>query len=230
MRFFSYNKEQAKEFVNTLITKNYTATFELLNVENQHVELYPFKQSQPRFIAFTSNTELTRLCVDNIEESLQIARNAGLMAMTAIRHSYHEQDTVFEKIRKSYGKEGSVLYYFNEENKVIGLVKKKSIWYILVRAIREKMKGLARRAQDRRDDAAYMSKFKQKVRRTIHEKQVWLGFSEEKKAKWTELALKMADWLSDTIHKGKLDSTTVATKFPVVWRRFLDETCETDRI
>jgi hypothetical protein len=93
------------------------------------------------------------------------------------------------------------------------------------------MKGLARRAQDRRDhDTAYMSKFKQKVRRTIHEKQVWLGSSEEKKTKWTELALKMADWLSDAIHKGKLDSTAVVTKFPVVWRRFLDETCETDCI
>jgi len=49
-------------------------------------------------------------------------------------------DEHFLIVRNLYNTEGRVLYFLNENNQVIGLLKKKSIWYIILRAIREKVK------------------------------------------------------------------------------------------
>ena len=43
-----------------------------------------------------------------------------------------------ESIRRDYGTEGEVMYFVNGEGHVIGLLKKKTAWYVLARAIREK--------------------------------------------------------------------------------------------
>ena len=43
-----------------------------------------------------------------------------------------------EQIRRDYGYEGEVLYFLDDQNNVIGLIKKKTAWYILCRALREK--------------------------------------------------------------------------------------------
>jgi len=44
-------------------------------------------------------------------------------------------------IRRLRGTEGRVVYFLNGENHVIGLLKKKSTWYIILRALREKSKS-----------------------------------------------------------------------------------------
>ena len=42
------------------------------------------------------------------------------------------------QVRKEYGFEGEVMYFVDKKDHVIGLLKKKTAWYILARAIREK--------------------------------------------------------------------------------------------
>lgn len=51
-------------FLEEMHAKHYTATFEYLDVEHQHVELFDFSQSTFRFIAFTSTSDLTLVCCD----------------------------------------------------------------------------------------------------------------------------------------------------------------------
>ncbi len=46
----------------------------------------------------------------------------------------------FDYIRRLKNSEGRVVYFLDNNNNVIGLLKKKSCWYIIVRAIREKCK------------------------------------------------------------------------------------------
>ena len=45
------------------------------------------------------------------------------------------------KVRKGYGYEGEVIYFIDEYGNVIGILKKKTVWYIILRAIREKLRN-----------------------------------------------------------------------------------------
>ena len=49
-------------------------------------------------------------------------------------------DERMKQIRQGYGYEGEVLYFLDCDDSVIGLLKKKTIWYILCRATREKLR------------------------------------------------------------------------------------------
>jgi hypothetical protein len=49
----------------------------------------------------------------------------------------NEYEAKMATIRRGYGYEGCVLYFLDDRNHVVGLVKKKTIWYILCRAIRD---------------------------------------------------------------------------------------------
>ena len=50
-------------------------------------------------------------------------------------------DERMKTIRQGYCYEGEVLYFLDSESTVIGLLKKKTIWYIVCRAIREKLRA-----------------------------------------------------------------------------------------
>ena len=50
-------------------------------------------------------------------------------------------DERMKAIRQGYCYEGEVLYFLDSESTVIGLLKKKTIWYIVCRAIREKLRA-----------------------------------------------------------------------------------------
>lgn len=49
---------------------------------------------------------------------MQIAQQAGFETMKISVHDAKDQDTLFRSIRKTYGTEGSVVYYVNAENAV----------------------------------------------------------------------------------------------------------------
>lgn len=61
---------------------------------------------------------------------------------------------MFEKqARKDHGHEGYVLYFLDSDENVIGLLKKKSVWYIIVRALREKLRFfISKRSNQTVDD------------------------------------------------------------------------------
>ena len=53
-----------------------------------------------------------------------------------------EADAVEERmvrVREGRDYEGEVLYFMDRDNNTVGLLKKKTTWYIMLRAIREKV-------------------------------------------------------------------------------------------
>ena len=51
-----------------------------------------------------------------------------------------ELDIRMKQIRQGYQHEGDVLYLLDNNGFVLGLLKKKTVWYIMCRAIREKLR------------------------------------------------------------------------------------------
>ena len=59
-----------------------------------------------------------------------------------IKQFIHLTSILPEQVRRGihgYREEGEVLYYLNENEETIGLVKIKTMWYIMLRALRQKV-------------------------------------------------------------------------------------------
>lgn len=83
------------------------------------------------------------------------------------------------QIRREAGYEGKVLYFLDSDENVIGLIKKKTAWYIILRAIREKACYFTSKKV-----RLSKSEMDEKVIRRISELQGWLGFSDVYRRKW----------------------------------------------
>jgi hypothetical protein len=222
-RVMNNNDTNMQKFMDYMEEKDVCACFEFLNVDYQHVEVFDFEKSKYRFITFTSNKNLQQLCTDSFEDSVKIARDAGFETIVVTKYPANQQNQIYDDIRSEYGKEGSVLYYFNDADKCIGMMKKKSVWYVVVRAIREKIRGIAPRIAEGGVDQERMAKLRKRLRQTIRQKQEWLGFDDEAKQKWINLAEAFSEWIHDCITNKKLDTHRVHTQFPAVWSQFLKE-------
>jgi len=236
-----------QQFMDYMHKNALNATFEFLNVQNQHVEMFDFEESKFKFIAFTSLEQLDKLCADEIEKSVQMARDTGFETITVSKYNVESSPEMFEQIfntiRGRYGKEGSVLYYIDKEGKVIGLVKKKTVWYIMVRSIREKMKSMIKRLvaiQRERGPSEqkeiivkdYLKRFREQLNRTIKQKQDWLKFNDQVLEQWSLLAHTCADWLrNDYMNRSNEFSIEKLDRmFPLVWNQFLRENQLSDKI
>jgi len=232
-----------RSFMDYMNEHHLSATFEFLQLDNQHVELFDFDENKFRFIAFTSLKNLETLCADDIEQSVKVARDTGFETISVQKYPASDQDKLFEKIRSGYGKEGSVVYYVNAQHQVVGLVKKKTMWYVLVRSIREKMKNMCHRwiklvqsqetTEQQKTD--FITRFNKRIHETIKQKQDWLGFNDEVRQAWNTLALSCAVWIREEFMKDaattpEFSLRPVERMFPVVWYQFLKETNQSDKI
>jgi len=77
------------------------------------------------------------------------------------------------------GYEGKVLYFMDSDENIFGLIKKKTAWYIILRALREKACSFS--SQKASFSKAEMEK---KVTKRLCEIQVWLGFSDAYRTTW----------------------------------------------
>ena len=77
------------------------------------------------------------------------------------------------KVRKEYGSEGEVMYFMDGKKNVIGLLKKKTAWYILARAIREKASAAV--LAFAKDKSLPASKRASKCEVRLKQIQTWLG-------------------------------------------------------
>lgn len=231
-----FSPEKKNEFINYMLKENFTATFEFLQVEHQHIELFDFPASKFRFIAFTFNDRLRELSYD-LEKGSKAASAAGWETTIVVKHSFEEQDSLFNDIRfNTYGKEGSVLYYVNGEDRVIGMMKKKTIWYILVRAIREKLKALVSSVGSRLKKGVPIEKdkilaqFDEKLKATMEQKQSWLKLPDDTTQAWLSLASSFLAWNFPKALAADFDVQNLINTFPAVWNQFLQETNATDKI
>jgi hypothetical protein len=76
--------------------------------------------------------------------------------------------------------EGKVLYFLDSNENVFGVLKKKTAWYIILRALREKACSFC---SPKNSHSA--EDIKKKVTKRIAEIQDWLGYSDEYRKAWT---------------------------------------------
>ncbi|XP_064640559.1 uncharacterized protein LOC135495658 [Lineus longissimus] len=230
----SMPEEEKNRLLDFLCLTKFTATFEILSPNSQHVEDLSFlERSELRFITWTSTdvdpSSKSKLCCMSPHVAIEIAKALGLHTVQYEVLPISVVDDRMKQVRLGYGYEGEVLYFLDSDNAVIGLLKKKTIWYILCRAIREKAKVAA--TQWVKSSSTYsVSKTLHKVDKRIDDIQKWLGLDAEAVRAWKALAEKYIRWLIHELEAGGLSSCEVMDMFPQTWKRFLSERNQSDEI
>ena len=160
-------------YLNMMADTGLTACFEIERPDSMHVEMFDFELPRLAFLAFTSNDigtadgekETTRTTNDergNQKEKIVtlpsvgqclppaygylLASTFGLTPVPYQIHSTLEVERIIREVRGRHGDEGDVLYFVAEDGETIGLVKTKTVWYTVARAIREKMRTMVSKA------------------------------------------------------------------------------------
>ncbi len=103
-----------------------------------------FERPLLKFITFTLNkieSNHTSLCSMPPQLAIRIGTLFGLSCVKQEPVAFEHIDDYLAKVRKDHGYEGVVLYFLDADLNVFGLLKKKTVWYIVLRAIREKLRG-----------------------------------------------------------------------------------------
>lgn len=215
-----------------LIASRLTAVFEILAPNHQHVEdLSYLSKPEVHFITWTS-TELEpnpdqMLCTVPPHLGIELARSFGLKTVNYETLPIVEIDGRMKMIRQGYGYEGEVLYFLDTGNNVMGLLKKKTIWYIICRAIREKTRHAA---IGKTKGTFSLSKSENQMHKRLKDIQSWLGLNDEARTQWTELGLAFVKWTIAKLENKEIGIDAISDLFPVHWKQFLEESGLTDRI
>ncbi|CAG7728232.1 unnamed protein product [Allacma fusca] len=219
--FFSHSvelmgPEKFQELKEYLTRTRYTMICELLQPENQHVvNLSHLEQPELQFICWAEqfqNNECSSLCAMPPDEAIEIARSYNLQTVEYQVIPPEEAELEMAKIRSESGYEGKVLYFLDGHKNVIGLIKKKTSWYIILRAIREKAAHFTSSK-----NAKSVGETQKQVTKRIKDIQGWVGFSDEYRQKWNELGQGFIKWVQSKKSAGDLRA-----KFPPLWQQFLD--------
>ncbi|CAL8101714.1 unnamed protein product [Orchesella dallaii] len=189
------SEDSKSAFISFIQQKRFTCVCEMVQPEYQHVvNLSHLKHPELRFICWTTPDlegdfcSRDTLCAMPIDEAIEQARNFGLSTVIydTILCDGGEEDTKIKieeymnKVRRDYGHEGKVIYFLDGENYTIGLIKKKTAWYILLRALREKVAAFSRP-----HESSSLNERSNKIAKRIKEIQTWLEFSNEFAEGWT---------------------------------------------
>ena len=169
---------------------------------------------------FKDCDSLDTFCALRPDASLHFAEYLGLKTVefTTIKADLAEERML--KVRQTYGSEGEVFYFLDSNGNVIGLLKKKTAWYVLLRAIREKIRStLAAWAKNPSESVSVRA---QKCQKRLEEIQKWLGFSDSYLLQWVKLSNGFFMWLKESQIKS------MHGDFPQIWKKYLLHTNQSD--
>merc|ERR1712013_556089 len=137
-----------------------------------------------------------------------------------------------EKVRAGYGYEGEVLYFLDKEDKTVGLVKKKTAWYVLCL----RLKSSPGEWETRTRKEGGMSKQKEnlhleKLERRINEIRTWLDLSKTTTRHWCLLGKTFFKWTLEQLKQNpeKLEELCARGGFPQQWQSFLAQADISDK-
>lgn len=257
---------RAEALLRFLDAHRVTANFEVVLRSNQHVVPYDVPAGavgQLHFLCFTTNRypeegeemdgpgARAALCVDPVQ-GLRVAAALGLEPCDhrVLRVSAAGDDADATavtarheaEVRGMHGTEGRVLY-FVRNGQCVGLMKKKAVWYIVVRAIREKCRRMgnqfakeaAGRGRRGRGKAAPVAEsewpdlaqraFVSARDRTwtrLREIQSWLDLEEAEVQEWGAKAERYLSRVSDALVSGEVTQAQLEHAYVDVWRRLGD--------
>lgn len=233
----SLTPENASILLSFMHHTQVTGVFEVLQPHYQHVvDLSHLKASQMNFICFTlpygieSKKNQDSLCALSPDKSLDFARSLGMITIDYETIEADQGEARMDLVRQGYGSEGEVFYYVDNKGHVIGLLKKKTAWYILCRAIREKASHAVLDYIKERNGKFQESDRINKLKSRIKQIQTWLGFDDEYRTVWEDLGSQFMKWLIARAAKNEVQPDKVRGFFPGLWNQFLVETNSSDRV
>uniref|UniRef100_M4BFV5 Uncharacterized protein n=1 Tax=Hyaloperonospora arabidopsidis (strain Emoy2) TaxID=559515 RepID=M4BFV5_HYAAE len=230
-----------------------TASFEVLCPSHQHVQLPKnLLEDTPVFYGLSLMTlnlaEGAEICVNPV----LLYEFVGALGIQTVCYTIEKFDAGafdirLERSKRAYSIEGSVYLFLDDKAAVIGMEKHKSIWYVCLRAIREKAKALCRAVklavssscQEKKLEAA-----KESTQKRLQAISKYMRISDDISNRYKNLGTLFLEYLfrkelvcDPTDHedqsieaKRKQVARDVADLFPIVWKRFLDHTGLNDEI
>jgi len=199
-----------------------TAVLEILQPTYQHVvDLSYLEKGELNFIAWTlpydddDNGKADSYCAMNPQVALDFATHLRMKSVSYEVIETARAEERMEKVRRDAGYEGEVLYFLDARDNVIGLLKKKTAWYVVLRAIREKACAALADYKKSKADYSHASK-KKKLATRLEQIQTWIGFPDDYLKSWTELGGRFLAYVTEEYGDDKLRGA-----FPVVWNKFL---------
>ena len=207
-------KDQINILASLLHYTKVTAVCEVLQPCYQHIVYIDGDFNKIIFLAFSSTF--------NNDNSLaafppHIACNVmELLDITPANYKIieKEKEKEIEKIRSKEDSEGMVLYYLNKNNETIGLLKLKTCWYILLRALREKLSYYFGNK-----NKIVQINIKNKIEERYNEIQKWLLLSNQQLEDWKNVAIQFTDWM--ILQKKYKQAEDIKSKFPIYWKEFI---------
>ena len=225
-----------------------TAVFEVLNPNTQHVEdLSHLKQTELRFISWTSSYEDRKqnsysYCAVNPQVGIDLARAIGFKTVQYDIIKPNSLDERMNQIRHDYGYEGEVLYFVDSNDNVIGLLKKKTAWYVVARAIREQVANAlndwTKNGASKYDHSAREERMVKRLKAI----KTWLDLSDNCFNAWEKIGKGFLAWviqlaegkdkaLRDEKDKEQLKGDIeLRSKFPQHWKAYLEHSEQSDDI
>ncbi|KAJ3102388.1 hypothetical protein HDU97_000595 [Phlyctochytrium planicorne] len=155
-REFHKKEVKLEKFLDTVWSRHLTACFELLDPEDAHIEDLSYLTAPElhlyALVSFERGTSSGSYICESPEDTFKLVEGLGLLTVKNSASELKAPSTrkelgadpvlsqIVEEIRRDYGNEGRVLYFLDSNGNVIGMLKKKTVWYIAIRAIREKLK------------------------------------------------------------------------------------------
>jgi len=209
-------------FLSFLCLTKLTVVFEILQPNYQHVEdLSYLSEALLKFITFTESRideHPHSLCYFPPHLAIELGKVFELSVLDFEVVDYDSIGEYLHKIREDYGHEGVVIYFLDEKENVIGMLKKKTTWYIVLRAIREKIRSFISPKSSQS-----ISEFETRVRKRLKDIQSWIGFGDEYRDQWIDWAVMFMKWLEKKIKSSELTPADFYSTYPKLWTRFIRE-------
>ena len=206
-----------------------TAVCEILQPDYQHiVPLSHLEKSQLNLLTFTPTASgdnhhfYPSLTAFPPHYCLMLGEIFGFpIPSWTVIYSTHLDDHL-QKIKGYHNKEGDVLYFMNKDGNTIGISKAKSVWYIFLRALREKscytFVGSKKKYPFYKLEEG-IKLLKERYDEIMTRLHISMGCVNE----WKSLSVAFMEWLEDKIKRGELRGDEMRPKFPVWWKKFLNE-------
>ena len=211
--FFKYletlSPTQLTNLKNYFHDTNNSIIFEVIIKNDEHVVLY---EEQDRMVAigiippFNFHVETLEELEEKNPESLLIP----FIELDKLKNEYKmdivqsekvekiDLDEYYKEIALKVGSEGKVLYFINKNNYIVYIEKKKTLWYTLLRAIREKLAFTQMRAiRQKLDFDKIHNNGKKRCLQRIDEIKKWRKIDLVSLVSWKIVAISMFDFMKN---------------------------------
>ncbi|CAL4064788.1 unnamed protein product [Meganyctiphanes norvegica] len=229
-KHFVQLREKNREILFSLLHHtNCTVVCEILLPDNQHiVNLSSLKEPSLHVISMTptiSDKEETSLIALPPHHCIELLSALGFIATPYKIIDRQDLDKFIQRSRNEINKEGYVLYYLKMSSgyeNTIGMAKTKTVWYVILRALREKAVFTFTTAKKR--NGWSLDRNINSTHKRFNEIQRWLKFSNEHLSEWNKLSEQFLHWLDGEININSEAGESIRPNFPIIWDRFLKNT------